>query len=105
MLISTIIASGQTKSRVVTVCGYTVMGIILPSLNSCNISFEVGHTPEGQFVSLIDNDGALDPVPAGEGGCAISSELIAPLAGYPYFKIVSSVQQTADRNIKIMLKR
>jgi len=99
------IAINGTTSEVVNLGDSVVVGMILPTLNSGNITFTICDTPDGSYVALKDKSGSAITVTAGTGGFAVSSEDLAPLAGYKYFKIVSATTQTAERTIVIMVKK
>jgi hypothetical protein len=102
---ATIVKDG-TISDAINLSDYVAIGMMLPTLNSGDITFTVCDTEGGSYVALKDKDGAAITIAAGTGGFAVSSEDLAPLAGYRYFKIVCATAQTTSvRTITITVKR
>jgi len=101
---SVTIASGETESAVVDLAYNSIHGLIIPTLDSANLTFKVAENSGGTFVTLKSRAASNISITAGTGGFAVSSEDLAALAGYRYVKIVASAAQTADRTFYYWMK-
>lgn len=81
---------------------FAVVGIILPTLDSGDVTFQVSHDGV-TFSALKKIDGTDVSITAGTGGFAVSSDDLAHLAAYGFVKPVTAVVQTADREIIFVL--
>jgi len=68
--------------------------IIIPTIKSANISFTVSETSGGTFQALGSGSQAIT---ATTGGFTT----VAPIGGFQFIKVVSSVAQDAERLIRI----
>lgn len=97
-----IIENGATESNAINIEYFTFISLILPVLNSGDITFKVAGKSNGTYVTLHKIDGTIVTVNAGTGNKAIA--YIEELAGYKWIKIVSATTQTEVRNIKVICK-
>jgi len=98
------ISEDDDLSTEVDLGGYALMGLIIPTIDSANLTFEVSDATGGTFSTLKDKGGTAVTVTAGTGGFAVSADDLAPLAAYRYVKVATSATQTADRTFKFILK-
>lgn len=98
-------ASAYTEnkiSEVVEIGPYEFISLILPVLDNGNITFIVSTREDGTYVALKKVDGNDVTITAGTGDIAVRD--VEELRGHIWMKIVSAVQQTADRNITVIWK-
>jgi len=89
---------GKT-STVVDLEDCEILGLILPTLVSGDLTFTVCATSDGTFVDLKS-------ITASTGGFAVTSDDLAGLKGYRYVKIVSATTQTTTaRTFTWLLKK
>ena len=93
-----------TESNAVDLAGYGLIGLILPTLTACNITFKVSETEGGTYRTVYDDLGAAFTIAAATGDRAISTDDLAPLAAYRWVKIVSSEAQGDDRICHFIVK-
>lgn len=98
------IAADNDLSAEVDLAGYGLIGLIMPTLDNCNVTFQVSDVSGGTFVDLKSAAGNAVTVTAGVGGFAVSADDLAPLCAYRYVKIETSAVQTADRTFSFILK-
>jgi hypothetical protein len=99
----TIEAQGQT-SDAVDLRGYGLIGLILPALTACNLTFTVSETEAGTYRTVYDDLGAAFTVTAGAGNRAISTDDLAPISAYRWVRVVSSESQGAERILHFIVK-
>lgn len=99
------IANGQANSGVINLQGSKILGIILPTLDSGTVKVQVSHDAAGTFVDVKDTTGASLAFPVGTGAFAMDADYLARFMGYPFAKIVTSVNQTALRTIQVIKAR
>ena len=89
-----VIAIDGTDSSVVDLEDCEILGLIIPTLVSCNLTFMVCDTADGTFVGLkvLAGTSALT-ITATEGNFAVVSNDLAGLKGYRYVQIIASVAQ------------
>jgi len=93
-----------THSAIVDFRDAAVVGLILPALDSGNITFEVAHEDDPtKMVPLKKIDGTAVTVTAGTGGFAVSASELDHLAGYQFARIVCAAQ-SVDREFIFLIK-
>ena len=96
-IISTIVASvSATESDVVDLGNRGILGLILPTIVSGNITFNVAANPSDTPVEVKGADGSAISITAGEGAFAVSSDDLAELAAYRWIQIVTAGTQTSE---------
>lgn len=98
------IAAAGTESAAIDLENFAVIGLILPTQDTANITFKVSDKIAGTYVLLKDKDGGTITITATTGGFAVGSDDLAPLAAYRYIKVVSSAAQTTAEEYIFMLK-
>lgn len=96
------VGKDNTHGGGVSVEGFAVIGLILPTLDNGNITFEVSMDGQTWF-ALKKLDGTVVTLTAGTGGFAVSTSDLDHLAAYRYVRPVT-VAQTADRTLIFVLK-
>ena len=91
-------------SDAISVRGHAITGLIIPTIDSANLTFQVCDTRTGTYSTLKDKDGSTITITAGTGGFAVSTDDLTPLAAYRFIKIATSAAQTADREFLFILK-
>ena len=100
------IAIGGETSSEVDLEDCEILGLILPALVSCNLTFTVCATSGGTFVDLKAKGAAALQITATTGAFAVTSDDLAGLRGYRYVKIVASETQTVTaRTFTWLLKK
>ena len=99
----TIDAQGQT-SDAVDLAGFGLIGLILPTLDACNLTFTVSETVDGTYRTVYVDLGAAFTITAAAGNRAISADDMAPLCAYRWVKVVSSAAQNAPRILHFIVK-
>jgi len=98
-------ASAYTEnkiSEVVEIGPYELISFILPVLDDGNITFTVAEQEDETYIDLKKVDGNDVVIAAGTGNIGVRD--VEELRGHRWMKIVSAVQQTADRNITVIFK-
>jgi len=93
-----------TTSNAVDLRGYGLIGLILPTLTNCNLTFEVSETEGGTYRALNDNLGAAVTITAATGNRAIAADDLNPLSAYRWVKLVSNPVQAAARTCHFIVK-
>ena len=100
------IAIGGKTSSAVDLEDCEILGLILPTLVSCNLTFTVCSTKSGTFVALKSKSASALTITATTGAFAITSDDLAGLKGYRYVKVVASETQTVTaRTFTWLLKK
>ena len=99
------IASSSKTSGVVDLEDCEILGLILPTLTSANLTFTVCATSGGTFVALKSKGASALSITATTGAFAVTSDDLKGLHGYRYVKIVSSETQAAKRTFTWLLKK
>lgn len=104
--VTCVIAKDETDSAVVDIQGFTVMGLLIPTLDSANLTFKVSNLSDGTFYTVKDKGGASSlTIAAGTGAFAVESTDLDDLRGYRYIQIIASAgQTTAARTFTWVLK-
>lgn len=103
-VVEAVIASGDTESAIADLANYAIAGLLIPTVDSGNLTFKVCDTPGGTFQLLESASAAAIAVTAGTGNFALGADDLTDLAPYRFVKIVSAVTQTAARTFKWVLK-
>lgn len=91
---ATIAASGTSSAEVDLGRDYEWVQIIIPTIDSANISFTVAEKTGGTFQALGSGSQVIT---AGTGGFTT----VATIGGFQFIKVVSSATQTAERLIRV----
>jgi len=91
---ATIANSGTKSAEVDLGRSYEWVQIIIPTITSGDISFEVAELTGGTFQALGSGSQAIS---AGTGAFTT----VATIGGFQYIKVVSSVSQGAERLIRV----
>ena len=102
--VESVIANGDTASAVADIGNKTICGLLIPTLDSGSLTFQVAREPGGTFYTLKDKTPANHTIVATTGNFAVTSDDLTELAGYRYIKIVSATIQTAARTFICVLK-
>jgi len=89
----TIAIDGQTSSAV-DLEDCEILGLIIPTLISANLTFTVSSALAGDYVTLKSKGATALSITATTGGFAVSSDDLIGLKGYRFVKIVADAQQT-----------
>jgi len=100
-----VIAKDGQTSGAVDLEDAEILGLILPTLDSANITFTVSSTLAGTYVALKAKGAGALTLTATTGGFAITSDDLVGLKGYRFVKVVASAAQTtAARTFTWLLK-
>jgi hypothetical protein len=93
------IPNGSDSSQWVYIGNPTEIGLIVPVITNATITVQVARTIAGAGAStLVNQAGAAILVTAASvGGFAISSNEMGAALGYAFIRVVSSVNQGAER--------
>lgn len=89
----TIADEGKT-SDAADIEGYGITGLLLPTLDSTNLTFTVSNLLAGTYYTVKDMDGSTFTITAGTGAFAVGADDLSPLFGYRFIKVVSSATQS-----------
>lgn len=106
-VIEATIAITGTVSTVADLNGFTIAGLIIPTLDAANLTFQVSATGvAGSFVNLEDTTPAVLTIAAAGGNFAVSDAvLINALMPWRYIQITASAPQvTAERVFSFVVK-
>lgn len=98
------ISDSVTVSDIVDLGNRAIMGLLIPTLDSGDLTFQVAESATGTFRTLKNKSGTVHTITAGTGDLAIDSDDLKALAGYRFVKIVSATTQTSDRTFHFLLK-
>ena len=98
--IQVVIEDNGQESTIADLAGFAVLGLLVPALISCELTFYVRHISTGTFQLLKRNvlsDDSMESVKleVGTGNQAISSVSLECLKGYRFVKIKASAGQTS----------
>ena len=96
---SCVIAIGGTTSGAVDLEDAEILGLILPTLVSANLTFTVSSTLAGDYVALKTKGAAALSITATTGGFAVESDDLVGLKGYRFVKIVADAEQTTTARV------
>ena len=74
---------------------YEFLDILIPTIDSANLTFTVSNLTGGTYYTVKDMDGVTLTITAGTGLFAVGADDLSPLAGYRFIKIVSSATQSS----------
>lgn len=98
------IVEGSAESSTLDSEFFAIYGLLVPVLDSCNMTLKVSETPGGAYKTVKAQDGTNEQVALGTGDCAVSSEALTVAAGYRYIRVALSVVQSAERVFTWILK-
>lgn len=98
------IAAQGTDSDAVDLRGYGIIGLILPTLTGCNLTFETSEIEAGTYVPIHDNTGAAETITAGTGDRGVAADDLSFLDAYRWIKVISSESQGAERILHFIVK-
>jgi len=98
------ITVSTTLSAEVDLAGYGLVGLIIPTIETGAVTFQVAQASGGSFVDLKDKSAAAISITAGTGGFAVSADDLAPLCAYRYIKVKTAGTQLANRTFAFVLK-
>jgi len=90
-----VIADEGTTSATADIEGYSITGLLIPTIDSANLTFTVSNLVAGTYYTVKDMDGSTFTITAGTGAFAVGSDDLSPLFGYRFIKVVSSATQSA----------
>ena len=93
------IAAGGTTSGAVDLEDAEILGLIIPTLVSANLTFTVSSTLAGTYVALKAKGAGALTITATTGGFAVTSDDLIGLKGYRFVKIVADAAQTATARV------
>lgn len=93
------IAINGTTSGAVDLEDCEILGLIIPTLISANLTFTVCDTLAGTYVPLKSKGATALSITATTGGFAVSSDDLVGLHGYRFVKIVADATQTTTARI------
>lgn len=93
-----------THSEMVDLGSEVIAGLIIPTIDTGNITFEVIHDKDVTPVTLKRIDGTDVAITAGVGGFAVSASGLDHLAAFRFVRIVTAGTQTADRRFQWVIK-
>jgi len=88
------IADEGTTSAAADLEGYGITGLLIPTIDSANLTFTVSNLLAGTYYTVKDMDGSTFTITAGTGNLAVGADDLSPLLGYRFIKIVSSATQS-----------
>ncbi len=89
-----VIADEGTTSAAADIEGYGITGLLIPTIDSANLTFQVSNLVGGTYYTVKDMDGATFTITSGTGAFAVGADDLSPLFGYRFIKVVSSAAQT-----------
>lgn len=104
--VTCVIAKDGTDSAVVDIQGFAVVGLLIPTIDTANLTFKVSNLSDGDFYTVKDKGGASSlTIATGTGAFAVESTDLDDLRGYRYIQIIASAgQTTADVTFVFVLK-
>jgi hypothetical protein len=91
-------------SEAINIQGHAITGLLVPALDSCNLTFMVSDEEAGTYLLLKDKDGNAITLTVTTGQMAISTDDLTPLASYSFIKVKTSVGQSTDRDFVFVIK-
>ena len=101
-----IVRSGvqDNNSNAVDLRGYGTIGLIIPTLTNCNVTFTASETEAGFYRAVRNAAGAVVTITATTGNMAIHSGDMGALSAYRWVKVVTSADQGEDRIFHFIVK-
>jgi len=91
-------------SAAVDIGSFMVVGLLIPTIDSGNVTFLVCDTLAGTYQDLKKSDASAVSITAGTGNFAVSADDLTPLAAFRFIKVKTAVAQTEDRTFKFIVK-
>lgn len=106
--IPVVIADTETESAIADLAGFAVLGLLIPTIDDCNITFLVNNLSTGTFRTLKRNVLADDTMTnvllkVGTGNMAVSSVSLEHLKGWRFVKIKTSAAQNGGPHTLIWI--
>jgi hypothetical protein len=98
------IAGANLETAAIDLSGNEVAGLIIPTIDSSDLYFEVCDTLVGTFVLVKTKGAATLTIAAGTGGFSVSASDLMALKAYRWVKILCQNAQTATRTFKFIAK-
>lgn len=98
------IATSTTISAETDLEGYAVSGLIIPTIDSANVTFSVSNASGGTFYTLKDEDGNTITITATTGNFAVAADFLSCLDAYRYVKVITSQAQGSNRTFIFCVK-
>lgn len=93
--IPVIIADNGTDSEIADLGGCAILGLLIPTLDTANLTFKVSNLSDGNWYTVKDKGGANTlTIAAGTGAFAVESGDLDDLKGYRFVKIIADASQT-----------
>ena len=103
-VVEAIVNSGDTVSSVADLNGFSVAGLVIPTIDTGDVTFRVCDTEDGTFLALKDKGGVDIAISAGTGNFAVSdSAILNALSPWRYVRIKAAAQ-SAERKFKFVVK-
>lgn len=90
-----VITISGTESAVVDLQGFCNYGLMIPAIDSADLTFKASNLSDGTFYAVKDKTGSALTISSGTGSFAVESDDLTGLKGYRYVKIVSSTAQNS----------
>ncbi len=87
-----VIALNGTVSDAIDLEGMKEIGLIIPTIDTGNVSFTVSTAIDGTFVALKSKGALLVEIDAATGAFAVGSDDLKPLIGYRFVRVVAATQ-------------
>ena len=94
----------DNNSNAVDLRCYGTIGLIIPALTNCNVTFTVSETEAGVYRALRNAAGAVVTITATTGNMAIHSGELGALSAYRWVRVVTSEDQGEDRIFHFIVK-
>lgn len=103
--IDVVILNTGTVSTIADLEGFAVLGLLIPTITSATLTFQVAKERTGTYytVKSIDASTAFT-IAASTGACAVESNDLEALKGYRFIKIVAGASQGAERTLTFVVK-
>lgn len=74
--------------------GYTIAGLMIPTIDSASVTFRTCNTATGTFVDITSSAGTVHSIDAATGGKVIDADALTFLSAFRYIEIVTTASQT-----------
>ena len=103
--LSVVIAKDGTVSGIADIEGFAVVGLLIPTIDTSTITFQVSNLSTGDFYTIKAKDLTALTIASGTGALAVDSTVLDALRGYRFIKIIAgAAQTTAARTFIFILK-
>ncbi len=98
------IISGATESTAADIEGFCNVGLLIPTIESAALTFQVSNLVDGTYYTLVDGNRDTITLASGTGAVAIQSSFVGRNEAWRYAKVIASTVQTSDRIITFVVK-